>query len=352
MAAVLVLCAGLLAAVRFAGNSRAPGGAEEATLLTPHPVPFRAVFAEPVKGHAGEEQPMIFDSVTRVSHRVGPPEDYDVVRLSPRGTIVAALGRDHLHLVEISTDVDRVVTLPSGTYAGGVTWSPDGAEAAIVGEHLVVVNAAGARLAQVDARAGSAPGAPRGSAGTATNCGECQWSPVGHRFAAIINDELIEIDSDGSARRAAVPTLVPGITPSTPVIVAGWRGSDTVVLGTRNALAAAASTSKLARGWAVDVSHGLSATAGDNLAFVSTVHASRSAAPAADLDRYAAHPQVVSARRTEDGGADFFEVLPGRRAEGGMAPILLVLLKGTTEAVRLPGVTDVDGELMDAVLAH
>jgi hypothetical protein len=39
-------------------------------------------------------------------------------------------------------------------------------------------------------------------------------------------------------------------------------------------------------------------------------------------------------------------------SDGGAAPILIIFVRGTTEAIRLPSLTDTqDGDLVDAVLA-
>ena len=177
-----------------------------------------------------------------------------------------------------------------------------------------------------------------------------QWSPDGRRFAAIVNGALIVIGSDGRTASATLPRLLPGVGRSTFVIVAGWSSSDDIVLGPRGAANPHAPT--LAQGWTVNVSGGLTALPGTNLAFRSTIPAEAHSATQSELDRFAANAEVISSRPTADGNADFYEVRPGQPRDGGAAPILIIFVRGTTEAIRLPSVMDTrDGHLVDAALA-
>ena len=60
---------------------------------------------------------------------------------------------------------------------------------------------------------------------------------------------------------------------------------------------------------------------------------------------------MISSHRTADGDADFYEVRPGQPRDGGAAPIIIIFVRGITEAIRLPAATDTgDGDLVDAAL--
>jgi hypothetical protein len=253
---------------------------------------------------------------------------------------VAALAGDTgdtLHIENVSTGTDRSVGLGKGTHGSAVQWSPDGAEAAVVGQHIVVVSAAGTRVADVAGPAYSGPPT-------------YQWSPDGHRFAGIVNGTLIVVGTDGRTASATLQRLLPGVDQSTLVALAGWSSSDDVVLGPGGAVNPHAPT--LAQGWTVKGSGELTAIPGTNLAFRSTIPAEGHSATQSELDRFAAHAQVIYSHRTADGNAAFYEVRPGQPSGGRAAPILIIFVRGTTEAIRLPSSTDTrHAHLVDAVLA-
>jgi len=342
-----------VAAVHLAGRGSTGDGGQGAVLLTAAPVPVRAVLAEPIAGHPGQRQLMLFDSVTRTTRRVGPPAGYDAVRMSPRGDVIAALAGNVLHLVTVVSGADHPVSLPSGSYGGGLVWSQDGSDVAVVGQHVLVANSSGRLVAEVAAPAASIPVSPGVPGRTVIgseveDSGGYQWSPDGRRFAAVMNDALIVVGTDGTTAAAPLASLLRGVDSSTFIVLEGWNGSDVIVLGTD---LVGPTSATVARGWAVDVAHSLAATAGTDLAFEFTGPPPASAADRAALGRFAPNPQVMYSYRTSDGGADFYEVRPGPPNTGGVATILVVFVRGTTEAIRLPSLTDTrDGNLVDAVL--
>ena len=356
LAGLCVVALVALVAVRVVGRNSSPGGDESAVLLTAAPVPVEAVIAEPTGGPHGQRRLMVFDSVTRRTRQVGAPAAYSYVTLSPRGDLVAALAGDTLHIANVSAGTDRSVALGNGTHGSAVLWSPDGAEAAVVGQHVVVVSATGTRVADVADSADSESPGPGPQRPTPTSVISTvsiegyQWSPDGRRFAAIVNGALIVIGTDGRTASATLPRLLPGVDRSTFVAVAGWSSSDDIVLGPRGAANPHAPT--LAQGWTVKVSGGLTALPGTNLAFRSTIPAEAHSATQSEFDRFAANAEVIYSHRTADGNADFYEVRPSQPRDGGAAPILIIFVRGTTEAIRLPSVMDTrDGHLVDAALA-
>lgn len=356
LAAVCVVAlVALIAAValRAIGRNARIGGPDEAVLLTAAPVPVRAVFPEPAGGLRGERL-MVFDSVTRATRQVGPAAPYSHVALSPRGDLLAALAGDTLHVANVSTGRDRSVGLGSGTHGSALVWSPDDAEVAVVGEHIDLVSATGTRVADVAPASSGAtapePTGPAAPSGTAATGGD-QWSPDGHSFAGILGAVLIVIGTDGRTASATLQRLLPGDDQSASVTVAGWNSSDDVVLGRRGTVDPNAPT--LAQGWTVRFSGELRAIPGSDLAFRSTIAAAVHPASQSALDRFAAHAQVLYSHRTADGNADFYEVQPGGPSQGGASATLVIFVRGSTEAVRLPSLTDVGhSDLVDAVLAR
>jgi hypothetical protein len=356
LAALCVVALVAVVAVRVVGRNSSTGGGDSAVLLTAAPVRVEAVLAEPAGAAPGERRLMVFDSVTRATRQVGPPAPYTYVALSPRGDVVAALAGesgDTLHLENVSTGTDRSVGLGSGTHGSAVQWSPDDTEVAVVGQHIVIVSAAGTRVADVAAPADSGPPTPETKRPTSVigpdSSRGYQWSPDGHRFAGIVNGALIVVGTDGRTASATLQHLLPGVDRSALVAVAGWSSSDDIVLGAGGAVNPYAPT--LAQGWTVKGSGELTAIPGSNLAFRSSIPARGHSATQSELDRFAAHAQVIDSHRSADGNADLYEVRAGQPSNGA-APVLIIFVRGTNEAIRLPSSTDTrHGHLVDAVLA-
>ena len=194
----------------------------------------------------------------------------------------------------------------------------------MIGQHVVVVSATGTRVAAVAESAASGSPGPGPQAPTPTSVISTvsiegyQWSPDGRRFAAIVNGALMVIGTDGHTASATLPHLLPGVDRSTSVAVAGWSSSDDIVLGPRGAANPHAPT--LAQGWTVNVSGGLTALPGTNLAFRSTIPAEAHSATQSEFDRFAANAEMISSHRTADGNADFYEVRRSQPRDGGQPP--------------------------------
>lgn len=108
----------------------------------------------------------------------------------------------------------------------------------------------------------------------------------------------------------------------------------------------------LAQGWTVKGSGELTAIPGIKLPFRSSLPSGGHSATQSELDRFAAHAQVIDAHHTADGNADFYEVRRGQPGDRGAAPILIIFVRGTTEAIRLPSSTETGHDhLVDAVVA-
>jgi hypothetical protein len=153
---------------------------------------------------------------------IAPSRHYGIIRLSPDGATVAALDEQSsgsnapaLHLIDIATGVDHVVTLAQGPVAA-LVWSPSEDVVAVVGGKHLLVNSAGVILATSANHSTATGGA------IAISGGGYGWSPDGTRFGAVAGPSLVILSTNGQVRDVPTASLVGA--PSQVGFV-GWTAS-------------------------------------------------------------------------------------------------------------------------------
>lgn len=231
LAAVVVAACGSAPAHR--SNGQQPSGLHLASATISTSV--EVAYAMPIGPSNEKQQLSVFNTTSGKSKNIGSPETYADVVLSPTGHHIAAAiqaetrtGASSVLLYDTVTESQATYTQPSGMDTSFLVWSPDGKYVALLGSHIIILDAQGHVVSSTVTP--PMPGASNG--GTVQSGGGYQWSSDSASFSALLNGYLLTAYTDGRTSAAVQTTAATlstaGVSPTpTPSALAPQSQGNT-----------------------------------------------------------------------------------------------------------------------------